>query len=243
MGTLFILSVLVIGIIFGSKWLRKKEQASFLDSDSDDRVLLEKYKVGVGIETVVSQSYSKNQIDQADQLAANQYLEESQPWPEAVASELPFQLKKIVLSEKHRNLLQTIETILGGKFRVFVHLPLKDFVEGGPALEGKQVSYLVCETHYFNVVAGIDFEHKASGEATFLRDVFTDINKPLILFPKKHAYTEEEVREKLEIFVGIEQKCPNCGHSMGKRKLSGHPKQWVWVCDHYPRCKGHLKIA
>ncbi|MBL4681533.1 MAG: hypothetical protein JKY88_12530 [Pseudomonadales bacterium] len=195
---------------------------AFLDSDVDDGVLLEKYKVSVGIETVVPQATAISR---------------------ALPSETPFRLKEIVLSEGHRNLLQTIEDVLEGRFRVFVHLPLKDFVDGGSVLEGKEVSYLVCDPHYFNVLAGIDILNKDATETHFLRELFSEINKPLVLFPKKQIYTDEEVRAKLQFFAGAEQKCPNCTSSMEKRKLNSAAEQWVWVCDNYPRCKGHLKIT
>jgi len=228
MGTLFFVGVLIAGLVIGFKRLRKKEQTAFLDSDADDSALLEKYKVSVGIETVVPQATAISKVTAISK---------------AVPPETPFRLKEIVLSEGHRNLLQTIEDVLEGRFRVFVHLPLKDFVDGGSALEGREVSYLVCDPHYFNVLAGIDIVKKDAKEADFLREVFSDINKPFVLFPKKQIYTEEEVRAKLQFFVGVEQKCPKCTGSMEKRKLNSATEEWVWVCDNYPRCKGHLKIT
>jgi hypothetical protein len=248
MKVLFFLFCILLPLVWLMKVLRRREHDRFLEANADDLALLEQYKTGVGIEPSADKPLENQEIHQK---AKPNLAHKTRQKPTFEKAE-GFTLKQIVLSEAHRKLLRIFDQLLGDRYRVFVHLPLEEFLEQqGEELGDGRISFLICDADYFNVVAGVEIENRDAANLAFLDKVFLQIDVPLVRLSKVQASHFDYVREKLDPFLNEKQKCPLCHSPIQKRKVSQagkfqpqiQKKQVVyrWVCVDYPACKGNLR--
>lgn len=168
--------------------------------------------------------------------------------------ETRFAARDGLFDEIHRNFLITLEKVLDSQFRVFVHLPLGDFlrVESGAVdLRNKSVSFLVCERSHLRVVCGIMLQGTSPSEASyfkFLDQAFRQIGRPLISFPVLASYLPAEISHKISEALNaskLSRTCPDCGGDMIKRKaIKGvNAGKTFWVCKRFPDCKGIERVG
>lgn len=159
-----------------------------------------------------------------------------------------------VFDEIHRNFLDVLDKVLDDRFRVFVHTPLSDFlrVESGSAdLRNRSVSFLVCDKSHLHVACGIMLQGASPSEMDhfkFLEQAFQQIDKPLISFPMLGAYSQREVREKVNGALKnalLSRVCPKCGDEMTMRKVvkGTNTGKTFWVCRQFPKCRSVMRLG
>lgn len=78
-----------------------------------------------------------------------------------------------------------------------------------------------------------------------MKQVFGDLNLPLLEFPVSNDISEHEVHDKLDpILIGKDsQSCPVCGEAMSIRKAvkGKNAGSIFWVCSDFPGCKGVVR--
>lgn len=169
-------------------------------------------------------------------------------------SDVKYAARNALFDEIHRNFLGVLERVLDNRFRVFVHVPLSDFlrVEAGSAdLRNRRVSFLVCDRAHLRIACGIMLQGASPTEmrhCRFLLDAFNQIGKPLITFPMLSNYSPREVRDKIGAALKeslLIRVCPRCGNDMTMRKAIKGPNagKTFWVCQQFPDCKGILRMG
>jgi len=165
-----------------------------------------------------------------------------------------FSVRDAVFDEVHRDFLRKLETVVGERFRVFVHLPLSDFVRvdsGDTELRSRTLSFLLCEKDSLEIACGILLQGASPSEMEkfrFFEEIFAQIDRPFVAFAMIAGLSEEEVREKLDAAMAdspLSKTCPKCGNEMAMRKaVSGaNAGKSFWVCTQFPSCKGILRIG
>lgn len=154
-----------------------------------------------------------------------------------------------VFDEIHRNFLTVLEDVLDDHFRVFVRTPLGEFLrveEGHIDLRSRYISFLVCDRERLDVVCGILLQGASPTEAENLRlleDVFSQLDKPLYVFPMLANISRKEVRDKIGDVINaslLTRTCPKCGSEMKLRRAvkGASAGKTFWVCSKFPECKG-----
>ncbi len=237
----FIIFVCVIaGIYWLARYVRQREVEAFLDADlSALQDLKADVMKGKMPDTVLA--LPDNVVSIANHSVAPAVAEHS------------FTLREVFLDELHRDFLQNLEKVLAGRYRIFVQVPLSDFVRGaGDAmLAGRQVSFLCCHPATFAVVFGVALKGAGPTEASrhsFLEDVFRGINRPLVSFPLVPNVSITEIEQEIGVAVPVSpiaRPCPRCGKGMSMRKAARGPNagKSFWVCREFPSCRGITRIG
>ena len=168
--------------------------------------------------------------------------------------EIRFSARDALFDEIHRNFLLVLEQVLDNRFRVFVHVPLSDFLRvetGNIDLRQRAVSFLVCDRDKLRIACGIMLQGTSPTEVShfkFLEDAFGQIEKPLVTFPMLTDYSHREVSETISDALKASLKtrtCPKCGGDMIVRKATkgANAGKSFWVCKDFPSCKGILRVG
>lgn len=168
--------------------------------------------------------------------------------------EVRYVARDAMFDEIHRHFLGVLERVLDNRFRVFVHVPLNDFLRdatGNADLRNRFVSFLVCDRAHLRIACGIMLQGASPMETTnyrFLEEVFRQIDKPLIAFPMLASYSHREVREKIGSALKaslLSRVCPKCGGDMAVRRVVKgiNAGKTFWVCKAFPTCKGVLRTG
>ena len=99
-------------------------------------------------------------------------------------------------------MLQVLEQELDSRYRIFVHMPLQEFIKStnSDELGNRRISFVVCDRRYLIVVAGVEFHTQANSDhLTVLQAIFDEIKIPLIRFPIQAKYSGSVVRQKLRL--------------------------------------------
>ncbi len=168
-----------------------------------------------------------------------------------------YELKKNVFDEIYRSFYQNLQKVVGGRYVIFVKVPVNEFVRierektGEKVLRGKWISMLVCKSSDLSVVcgiqlrgAGMEFER----EFGFLKDLFRQIEKPLLDFPLVRDISRAEILEQWQTLVlasNQARNCPKCGNQMTMRKAvkGKNAGRSFWVCTRFPSCNGITRIG
>jgi len=158
-----------------------------------------------------------------------------------------YELKPSILEQPSRDLLNKMLQEIGLSHCILTNISLSSFVirDAMDDLQGKRISFLICDQDYASVIAGIEFQ-RAGVDLDFIRRVFEDIDRPLIVFPFMNQFSWSEVREKLSVLqISDDQNpsCPKCGRGMTRRKAvkGKQAGRQFWVCDGFPDCRGVVK--
>ena len=168
-----------------------------------------------------------------------------------------FTLKKALFDEVHRLFYQRLEKVAAKKYRIFVGVPLEDFIRvsqgktGEHVLRGRKLSFLLCNKNTMTVACGIELRGSGSDfgmQFEFVRKLFSQIEKPLIDFPLINNISEEEIREKLHEVLEespLTRSCPKCSREMTMLKaVAGkNAGKSFWVCSEFPSCNGIARIG
>ena len=168
--------------------------------------------------------------------------------------DIRFTARDSVFDEIHRNFLAVLEQVLDNRFRVFVHVPLSDFLRveaGNIDLRQRAISFLVCDRDKLRISCGIMLQGASPTEVAhfkFLEEAFGQIEKPLVTFPMLTEYSHKEVNEKLGEALKAALKtrtCPQCGGDMVVRKATkgANAGKSFWVCKEFPSCKGIMRVG
>lgn len=168
-----------------------------------------------------------------------------------------YELKKGLFDEVRRLFYESLERVAGGKYRIFVNVPLEEFIRVGKEktgeriLRGKNVSFLLCNKNAMTVACGIQLRGAGSEfnrQFDFLQELFRQIEKPLLDFPLINNISEEEIKQKLQdVFADspLTRSCPKCGNEMMMRKAvkGKNAGKTFWVCSEFPSCSGITRIG
>lgn len=237
----FIIFVCVLaGIYWLARYLRQREVEAFLDADLSVLQDMKTDALKVDLPAVAT-AVPDNVVSLANRTMA------------AAGPEDSFTLREALLDELHREFLQKLETVLAGRYRVFVQVPLTDFVRspGDARLLGRHVSFLCCHPATFAVAFGIALKGAGPTEASrhsFLETVFRGINRPLLSFPLVPNVSLREIEQGIGTALPdspIARACPRCGKSMAMRKAARGPNagKSFWVCREFPSCRGITRIG
>ena len=248
---IFISIIIVFVMLF--RYLRKREMEAFREADmsvfEDFKAKREK-KLIDPIE-LKAKAFLASGGAKKSMTATLSAQESSQP------NESAYVLKKDLFDEVHRLFYENLERVAGKKFRIFVSVPLHEFIRTGPdkanelGLRGKHVSFLLCNKNAMTVACGIQLRGAGSDpdrQFNFLKELFRQIEKPLLDFPLVSNISEAEIRENLQdIFAesDLARSCPRCGREMMMRKaIKGkNAGKKFWVCTEFPSCKGITRIG
>jgi predicted RNA-binding Zn-ribbon protein involved in translation (DUF1610 family) len=168
-----------------------------------------------------------------------------------------YELKNGLFDEVHRLFYERLEKVAGAKYRIFVAVPLEDFVRvsqektGERILRGRKISFLLCNRNVMSVACGVQLRGAGSEyirQFDFLQELFRQIEKPLLEFPLINNISEQEIREKLQEVLAespLTRSCPKCGKEMTMRKAvkGRNSGKTFWVCTEFPSCKGITRIG
>ncbi len=248
----FVLFVSIsLGFFLLLRWMRKREVEAFRDADLS---VFEDFKTKEKVDTASHRNGSQ-QIDLRTSLLVDSALQNlPRKEPVRIAS---FQLKEKVFDEVHRSFYENLESVIAGRYRVFVEVPLVDFVRpaeganGDGQLEGKTISYLLCGKDTLVVFCGVQLKgagRDISQYAEFLDSLFVQLGVPILHFPMVSHISVEEIKEQLEPLLepdGLARQCGRCGKSMAIRKaMKGKNRgKRYWVCDGFPGCNSIVRIG
>jgi predicted RNA-binding Zn-ribbon protein involved in translation (DUF1610 family) len=244
MGGFLTFLVVLAGIIWLFRYLRQRELEAFLDEDIsmfDD------------LPKIAQEHVAKVTATPSPTAVPSPEMPEAETQPTSAAAPA-ISLRTAVLDEIHRDVLAILESLISARYRIFVQMPLSDFLrtEGtNTQLYGKSISFLVCHREDFSVAFGIALRGAGQSElARFnhLEDVFSQIDRPLFSFPMIQGISQSEIRETLAPVIEDEKlsrNCPKCGQEMIMRKATRGKNvgKSFWVCREFPGCKGILRIG
>jgi len=180
-------AAIAVALLLLIRLLRARETQNFLNTDLSALKTTQDKWGKVAVDSMIAKVEVQSAADET----------------EKGSGDSAYRLKDIVFSEAHRKMLKILEQELDSRFRVFVHLPLVDFVQASDpqARLDRTVSFVICDKFYLRVVAGVEFSapgHRQS-ETDLLQNLFDEIKKPLILFPVRSDYSAPIVRRKLKL--------------------------------------------
>lgn len=250
----FIIFISIIGVfVMLFRYLRKREMEAFREADMS---VFEDFKAKRE-EKLVDPIALKAQAFLASS-GAEKSNAATLPAPESTQPVEPvYLLKKDLFDEVHRSFYENLERVAGKKFRIFVGVPLHEFIRTGPekrsetGLGGKRVSFLLCNKNAMTIACGIQLRGAGSEpgrQFDFLQELFRQIEKPLLDFPLVGNISEAEIREHLQdIFAesDLARSCPRCGREMMMREAvkGKNAGKKFWVCTEFPSCKGITRIG
>lgn len=179
---------IVAGLVFLFRYMRKRELDAFKGEDINALKDFTPAKAAPDTPPV---------IDVAELRAKYADL------PETVRAteQIVYAARGPVLDEIHRTVLAVLDDLLAERFRVFVQMPLTDFVrveEGSTTLIGKQVSFLVCYRNTMAVAFGVMFRGAGSIEVdrhSMVAEVFRQMEWPLVSLPLVSGLSPAEVED------------------------------------------------
>jgi len=248
MGFIVFIGVLLGGVL-GLRYLRKREIEAFREADMSvfedfkatrDEKLIDPVKVKAQSYLAATSSSNVVTIPTADTIQPHSPV---------------YELKKELFSAVYRHFYGNLEKVAGEDYRIFVDVPLEEFISvrqektGDQILKGKTISYLLCSKADLSVAFGIQLRgagQEFNRQFEFLKSLFLQIEKPLLDFPLIDNISMEEIREKLDFTVSpLARKCPKCGNEMLMRKAvkGKNTGKTFWVCRGFPGCKGITRIG
>ncbi len=230
--------VVLAGLYFLLRFMRRRELEKFLDADLSVIESMDLPKAAE--EHLAMRKASEVRVDAVV--------------PAKDAETAIFSVRDAVLDDLHRHCLQVIEQVLPDKYRVFAQLPLAEFVRAGAGAlipRTRQIEFLVCDRANFGVICGIALRGAGPSEVArlqYVESVFRQIRCPLVVLPMVQQLSSEEVREGLRDLIpatDASPKCPRCSHTMAVRKMSKGVNAGTafWVCSRFPDCKGVLRTT
>lgn len=251
-GFLIFVGILVgIGVLLNH--MRKREQEKFMDADMVDfHSFKEKQKQDEEPDPLMARAEAYAALNPE----VVKLKRQESPEPDSlVLIDAPdptlFELKPQAFDEVTRNMLTLFHRVLPQGVTVLLDIPLSEFVvneSGKTNLALTRVAYLIVETENMEIVCGA--QHRDAGATgrqaiDTVKQVFGDLNLPLIEFPVKNDISEHEVHDKLDpILIGKEsQSCPVCDEAMAIRKAvkGKNAGRIFWVCTNFPSCKGVVR--
>ena len=243
--------VFIVGIVMIFRLLRKREIEAFRDADlSDFAEFRDAHPEIESIQKEIPKPLGSNVIPV-------EFNASGQVRPVQFQGNVIYQRRRAVFDEFTRELLRILDEVVGKKYRILVHVPLRDFVrvenpQPGDMLMRRSVTFLICDVKYMSVACGIQLQGNSSSEhkdTDFLEAVFRQIERPLVVFPMVSGYSTMEVSEKLQdvmlVRSQLKRSCPKCGTEMSMRKAvkGKNAGRTFWVCKNFPDCKGIHRIG
>ncbi|MBO6563783.1 MAG: topoisomerase DNA-binding C4 zinc finger domain-containing protein [Pseudomonadales bacterium] len=250
--------LIFVGILAGIGYLlndmRKREQEKFMDADMVDfHHFREQQKQEEEPDPLIARAEAYAALNPDVVTLKKPQEPELDP---LVFTDAPdptlFELRDQVFDEVTRNMLMLFHRVLPHGVNVLLDVSLSDFVKNDGSsltnLDTTKVAYLMVETADMKIVCGA--QHRDAGvtgrqSIDTVKQVFGDINIPLVEFPVSNDISEHEVHDKLDpILIGKDsQSCPKCGESMAIRKAvkGKNAGNIFWVCTNFPGCKGVVR--
>jgi predicted nucleic-acid-binding Zn-ribbon protein len=251
MGFIVFLGV-VVGSFFGLRYLRRKEMEAFREADMSvfEEFDAERKEEAIDPIAIKAQSYlAATSKSAGSNVVALPSAETSQPLKPV------YKLRRELYTEVYRHFFKNLEEVTGGNYRIFVDVPLEEFIvvsqekTGERILKGKTISYLLCSRADLVVVCGIQLRGagpELNRHFEFLKGLFLQIEKPLLDFPLVNNISKREIKEKLDFTDSpLARNCPKCGNEMMMRKAvkGKNAGKSFWVCREFPSCKGITRIG
>jgi hypothetical protein len=247
-----IFSGIVIGSVLGLRYLRAREIEAFREADMSafEEFKADREESQIDPIAVKAQSFLAGKSGNAStKIVALPAAESVQPLRPV------YEMRRELFSEINRNFYRNLESVAAKDYRIFVDVPLEEFVTvsqektGDRILKGKSISYLLCSKTELTVVCGIQLRgagQEPNRQFEFLKDLFLQIEKPLLDFPLVGDISREEIKEKLDFTDSpLARSCPKCGNEMMMRKAvkGKNAGKTFWVCSGFPGCKGITRIG
>ena len=256
MKGLFFLAVGIAALVWGLRYLRKREVEAFLDADMVDFHTFTQQQTRDDAPDPLmarAQAYAAMNPDvvtlQQQEVGtdADPSIDPSMaPDPHLYRGKQPF-------DEVSRNLIRRLAGILPPGSVMLMNVPLSEFVqaEDGDArikLMSYRVGILVCESSDMRVLCGIQLKDGAgrSQRPDFIRTVFGDLGLPLLEFPVSADISEYELRDQLDPVLRTHEmkSCPRCQSAMTVRQAQKGKRagEVFWVCSKFPDCRGVIAL-
>lgn len=222
MGTFLIVAALLALIIWGLGRWRKREIEKFRQTDV---AMLGELKREVGLED--------NEVGLAENPIQAAPVEQALSQSNFTAAS---ELKPVMLQERHRTILQALDTILSPHYRVFLNLPMSDVFKTS---HSQAVSFVICDRQYLALEVVMEFTDLISES---LDSSLSTAGKPLIKI--REGMSAEQLRRLLadtsKALVQNQPTCPKCDSEMRQRKpITGkNAGKVIWVCERFPSCRG-----
>ena len=234
MKTLLVIILLVAGLLWVMRLMRRREIKKFRDADM---AMLAELKKDVSDVASAPFSLPRQPSSVLGSIPITPPVSASPAQPLS-ALESPV-LKSIILNERQRRTLEMLEGMLVARYRVFVNLALSDLMTTSSA---QRVSFVICDGLYLSVGAALEFENLLH---PMVSEHFAVTGKPLLIL--SDLETETSLTEKLRaVGIGLvevatdKQLCPKCYADMKfKAPTSGkNAGKRYWLCNAYPKCRG-----
>jgi len=234
---IFLLIVAAIVMLF--RYMRKREIEAFRQADMGalDSFNSEREKAGMEPVTLPDEAL----IARAAQLV------------KVPEEKLEVELRKGLFDEIHHRFFLELEQAVGGKLRIFVHVPVNSIVRAEAEMQNrlshKTVSFVLCEPASLSVVAAIQLKNAGAGaqqDQELKTRIFEEVELPLLSYPMIGGISAAEILDQLgPVLEKREIVCPDCGGDMQIRKVSRgkNAGQSFKVCQRYPSCKGRFQIS
>jgi hypothetical protein len=258
-GLLFLV-VLVAVIVYGFRYLRRREVEAFLDADMVDfHTFKQKKEKGVEAPDPLlarAEAYTAmnpTEVPVRSSRTADNGDVEDELVPALAPDPNLYRLKVPGFDEISRNMMQLLTGIVPDDVVVLASVPLSEFVETEAAeakfkLDSHRVGYLVCESKDLTILCGVQMRDAATPTRgiDFVKTVFGDIGRPLLEFPLSNDISELEIRDQLDpvLLVREARRCPRCGKSMSVRRAQKGKRagEAFWVCTRFPDCRGVISV-
>jgi hypothetical protein len=259
MEGLIIFILLLAGIVYLFRYLRRREIEAFMDADMSDfqsfkATQARKEPDPLAAKAQAFAALNPNVVKLAVSEAGTEGIDATE---EIDALNVPdptlYHARREAFDEVTRNILVQLSKVVPKGITLLTNVPLSDIARAdtGDAkyrLSSNRVSYLLCHSTDMSVICGLQFRDlgvTGTQGVDFVKGVFSDIDKPLLEFPLSNDISEAEIRDKLDpVLVGREvHLCPKCGESMSIRKaLRGkNAGNIFWVCTQFPGCRGVIR--
>ena len=109
-----------------------------------------------------------------------------------------------LLDDVHSRFLHLISDVAGQQYHVFVRVPLKDFVKSGSPVPALRITFLLCRRKDSSIVCGVLLRSAGPTELETrerLKQVFAQINLPLVEFPMVQDISAAEITEGLGAYL------------------------------------------
>ncbi len=187
---------------------------------------------------------------------------------EPVQSEFPYRFRDDFLSPAELSFYKVLESIVGTQLAIQLKVGLRDiFFVARPnenqsfrnRISQKHLDFLVCDSKTMKPLFGIELDdtsHKRSDRQerdAFVDKVFRTAKLPLLHFPVQHAYSRDEIVNKIApLFkkdkgnISKPEKeslpvplCPKCDIPMILRtvKKGQHVGKQFYGCQNFPQCR------
>lgn len=251
MSGFLLFAATIFGIVMIFRFMRKREMEAFRDADlSDFAEFRDAHPEIESVQEEIPKPLGSNVIP--IEFNASGLVK-----PVQVQGNVIYQRRRAVFDEFTREFLRILDEVVGEKYRILVHVPLRDFVrveipQPAGMLMRRSVNFLICDAKYMSVTCGIQLQGNSSSEqkeTDFLETVFRQIERPLVVFPMVSSYSTMEVSEKLQDVIPVrsqlKRSCPKCGTEMFMRKAvkGKNAGRMFWVCKNFPDCKGIHRIG